>query len=415
MKINEVLDEIIHQIQQPLWENWYIDEQIGSGAFSAVYRIQANRRNRIDTSALNIEPIIAGDNLFLDDEKKLRYIEKKRESVENEAAILYKLRDCKNIVSYEEESIRRLEIDRKFEGYYFLIRMELLDCLTTLIKERRFDFSEASIVQLAKDIGNGIAAAHAIGIIHRDIKPSNFFRSHDGIYKLGDFNISKESDTAMTFAGTEGYLAPEIYRAKLNVRESYTKQADIYSFGICLYQLMNNLCFPFETDGISPEAFQRRMKGEAFEPPVNASPAFARIIMKACSFQVADRYATIDEMLHDLELLKPAKSSAAGTAVRTEPVSDKKKSVSEPMKSQVPPRSHLSVSSSLVIKLGDSEKRFSQRADADPAAEEIAALEARAESGDKEAQKQLILRLKMTDKTKANRYAQKYHMFGLLI
>lgn len=85
------------------------------------------------------------------------------------------------------------------------------------------------------------------------------------------------------------------------------------------------------------------------------------------------------------------------------------------MQSQRPPRSHLSVSSSLVIKLGDSEKRFSQRADADPAAEEIAALEARAESGDKEAQKQLILRLKMTDKTKANRYAQKYHMFGLLI
>lgn len=75
----------------------------------------------------------------------------------------------------------------------------------------------------------------------------------------------------------------------------------------------------------------------------------------------------------------------------------------------------MSVSSSLVIKLGDSEKRFSKRADADPAAEEIAALEARPESGDKEAQKQLILRMKMTDKTKANCYVQKYHLLGLLI
>ncbi len=412
MKINEVLDEIIHQIRQPLWENWYIDEQIGSGAFSAVYRIHANRRNRVDVSALKIEPIVAGDNLFLDDEKKLRYIEKKRESVESEANILYKLRDCRNIVSYEEESTRRLEINKKFEGYYFLIRMELLDCLTTLIKERRFDFSEASVVQLAKDIGNGIAAAHAIGIIHRDIKPSNFFRSHDGIYKLGDFNISKESDTAMTFAGTEGYLAPEIYRAKLNVRESYTKQADIYSFGICLYQLMNNLCFPFETDGISPEAFQRRMQGEAFDPPVNASPAFARIIMKACSFEMADRYATIDEMLRDLACMVHADGTAAKNAVHAPKPPESEKEDTGPA---MIPRSHLSMSSSLVIKLGDSEQRFSQRADTEPAAEEIAALEARAESGDREAQKQLILRLKMTDKTKANRYAQKYHMFSLLM
>ncbi len=216
----------------------------------------------------------------------------------------------------------------------------------------------------------------------------------------------------MTFAGTEGYLAPEIYRAKLNVRESYTKQADIYSFGICLYQLMNNLCFPFETDGISPEAFQRRMQGEAFDPPVNASPAFARIIMKACSFEMADRYATIDEMLRDLACMVHADGTAAKNAVHAPKPPESEKE--DPGPAMIP-RSHLSMSSSLVIKLGDSEQRFSQRADTEPAAEEIAALEARAESGDREAQKQLILRLKMTDKTKANRYAQKYHMFSLLM
>ena len=125
-----------------------------------------------------------------------------------------------------------------------------------------------------------------------------------GLYKLGDFNISKKTDATRTFAGTHGYLAPEIFMAKANVDVNYTSQADIYSFGICLYQFMNDLLFPFEDDNIDMEtAIDRRMNGEKLPPPKYASPEFARIILKACEFSVETRYRTMDEMLRDLTVL----------------------------------------------------------------------------------------------------------------
>lgn len=305
MNTNEIIDEILKQIKQPLWENWYIKQKIGSGAFSAVYKVEAQRTSRrTSVSALKIEPITADEKPFINEERKRNYIENKRRSAETEAEIMYSLRKCPYIVSYEEEDIRELYINGVFEGYYYLIRMEFLNAISTLIHTKSFDFSEDNIMQLASDIGKGIKAAHRLGIIHRDIKLDNFFVDEFGGYKLGDFNISKKTGAAKTFAGTPGYLAPEIYRAKSSVDQVYTNQADIYSFGICLYQLTNDLLFPFEDELDSEEAIDKRMEGVALPPPKNASPEFAKIILKACEFETAKRYETIREMLDDISDVK---------------------------------------------------------------------------------------------------------------
>lgn len=296
------IKSIIAEIKQPLWHNWYITGEVGSGASSVVYRIEAKRENRTDVSALKVEPITLDDVLYLDDKKKADYLEKKRQAAVNETGIMYKLRKCPYIVGYEDEDIRKLE---NTEGYVLLIRMEYLECLQTQVKEGRFDRSESNVLKLAYEIGSGIKAAHDIGVIHRDVKPANFFVSaEDGTYKLGDFNISKTSASARSFAGTEGYIAPEIYRAKRSVENVYTKQADIYSFGICLYQLMNDYCFPFEDNCLADEAIDRRMSGEPLPVPKNASQEFGRIILKACAYELNDRYTTIDEMLADISALR---------------------------------------------------------------------------------------------------------------
>lgn len=302
--MSDIIDIIVEEIKQkPIWGNWYIKEKIGSGAFSAVYRVEAQRRNRIDVSALKIEPIIATDTLFFDENRKKSYIEQRMNQVEMESEIMSKLKKCPYIVTYEEEYEQELKINSRFEGYFFLIRMELLTCVYKLIHDKKFDFLEKNIIKLAKDIGRGIKAAHDIGVIHRDIKPANFFVSDDVVYKLGDFNISKQSDTARTFAGTDGYIAPEIYRAKSDINESYTMQSDIYSFGICLYQFMNNLYFPFEENILTKDAIEKRIRGEYFPKPKNASAEFGKIILKACEFDTSKRYRTIDEMLFDLDKL----------------------------------------------------------------------------------------------------------------
>lgn len=310
MDTNELHNIILEQLKlkQPLWSNWIIGEQIGSGAYSMVYKITAERSGRTDVAAMKVEPIVPSESAMLDEERRIRSIEMKRELVINESNIMHKLKQCPNIVSYEDESFFDLEIDGKHEGCYFCLRMEYLSCLGDLLKKKgSFDLSETNIRRLAADIANGIKAAHDMGIIHRDLKPSNFFLDEEsGTFKLGDFNISKETEYTRTFAGTNGYLAPEVYKAKSNVGEYYTKSADIYSFGISLYVLMNDLYMPFEREFriSADDAIDLRVQGRPLEPPANCSAAFGNIILKACAYERRDRYQSIDELIRDLKRLE---------------------------------------------------------------------------------------------------------------
>ncbi|MDE5582213.1 MAG: hypothetical protein K2J08_00705, partial [Ruminococcus sp.] len=82
---DSLISIILQQIKQPLWENWYIKEKIGSGAFGAVYRAEAKRQNRIDISALKIEPVVADGQMISDEEKKKIYLENRRKMIENES------------------------------------------------------------------------------------------------------------------------------------------------------------------------------------------------------------------------------------------------------------------------------------------------------------------------------------------
>lgn len=300
--VKDIIEDIIlKDVKQPLWENWYIREKIGSGAFAIVYRVEAKRPGRIDSSALKIEVVTSGDQVFADNSMKLSFLASKQAMVENETQMMVDLRDCPNIVRYEDETMKELYIDGEFEGYYYLIRMELLSAVTDQMRKRTFDYSEENIRKLGADIGNGLKAAHDKGIIHRDIKPGNFFVSENGTYKLGDFNIAKQAVSTRSFAGTDYYMAPEVFRAKSHAEVRYTKQADIYSLGICLYQMMNKGLLPFEDELPTEEAIDKRLTGAPLKPPCNASPEFARIILKACECNTAARYRSIDEFLADLD------------------------------------------------------------------------------------------------------------------
>ncbi len=303
MSKKSLCENILTQIRQPLWENWYIQEKIGSGAYSAVYKVTAQRMNRTDVSALKIEPIVPDEDTAADEEKRIAFLEKHKALAENESTIMYSLRNCPNIVTYEDEDLRELIIDGKQVGYYFLIRMEYLSCLSDLLKKRKYQLTEENILNLACDIGKAIKTAHDQGIIHRDLKPGNFFIDKNGVYKLGDFNISKQTEDSRDIAGTKSYFAPEVYFARQS-GNAYTAQADIYSFGICLYQLMNDLYLPFEEGSDAAKAVERRMTGEQLPAPKRASEKLSAIILKACAFNKEDRYASIDDMLADLKALK---------------------------------------------------------------------------------------------------------------
>jgi len=129
---------------------------------------------------------------------------------------------------------------------------------------------------VALDIANGMAYLHHCDIIHRDLKPSNILLTKDHRAKVADFGMSVTNTgqelTAET--GTYRYMAPEVIR-----HESYSSNADVYSFGIVLWQLITREV-PFAT--MTPiQAAYAVAEGRRPEIPVS-TPLRLRKIISAC-------------------------------------------------------------------------------------------------------------------------------------
>jgi len=105
----------------------------------------------------------------------------------------------------------------------------------------------SAVCQLGSQLADGLAYAHAKGILHRDIKPANVLLTPEGSPKLADFNISFEGgregeDPADTFGGSLAYMSPEQLEACHRVLQGMPRlvreASDIYSMGILLWELL---------------------------------------------------------------------------------------------------------------------------------------------------------------------------------
>lgn len=96
-------------------------------------------------------------------------------------------------------------------------------------------------IRLLYPIAAGISDIHAHDGVHRDIKPNNMKFDGEGCLKIFDFGLAKlESGSASTgtFAFTEGYAAPELFKRKRGVIQ-FTKAVDTYAFGATAFELLN--------------------------------------------------------------------------------------------------------------------------------------------------------------------------------
>lgn len=188
------------------------------------------------------------------------------------------------------------------------LQFVLMEKLDELIEKDRFAnvkllkeelSNEAEVLKFAFEIGQGLAAAHTNGCLHRDIKIENiFWDDTEQVYKLGDFGIAKwtEDGNAETIVYTDGYGAPEIER---RLYDNYNATADIYSLGITLYLLLNDLRFP-GSDGYYSKVEVQYHPEFIFPAPAHASEMMTRVIRKMCSFYSAERYQSMNEVLAEL-------------------------------------------------------------------------------------------------------------------
>ncbi|MFR9805586.1 serine/threonine-protein kinase [Pseudonocardia sp. RS010] len=142
------------------------------------------------------------------------------------------------------------------------------------------------VAAIGRQVADGLAAAHAAGVVHRDIKPGNVLIAEDGRAKITDFGVSRAVDDVQLtrtgmIAGTPAFLAPEVARG-----QEPTSASDVFALGATLYAAVEGEP-PFGLDD-NAYALLHKVATGAVRPPENAGPLTA-LLMRLLANEPMDR------------------------------------------------------------------------------------------------------------------------------
>ena len=266
-----------------LGNRYEILRKIGDGGMAFVYQARDKLLNRI-VAVKVLRPEFVDDQEFL--------VKFKREA---EAVASLSHPNIVNVYDVGED------------GKVHYIVMEYVDGqnLKEIIQDEG-RLEEYTALDIAKQIARALSAAHRNGIIHRDIKPHNILISKDGRQvKVADFGIAKAvSSSTMTnmgsVIGSVHYISPEQAKGK-----HLTSNADLYSLGIVLYEMIIGRV-PFSGDSPISIALKHINEDIAFteEDKINIPNSVRTIISKMTQKEPANRYQTAEELIEDIEFVE---------------------------------------------------------------------------------------------------------------
>jgi serine/threonine protein kinase len=180
---------------------------------------------------------------------------------------------------------------------------------------QRSEFEDLSygeaVARMGLQLGEGLQAAHAAGIMHRDIKPSNILLAWSGRAMLVDFNLATDAGAATGgFGGTPAYMAPEILASVVDGRgedaRHFDPRCDVYSLGAVLYELLVGRlpAAPMNAEKLSPVAYRPWLecKRASVEVPADAGidSRLMAIVLKCLEFDPAGRLGSAAEVAEAL-------------------------------------------------------------------------------------------------------------------
>jgi Tol biopolymer transport system component len=197
---------------------------------------------------------------------------------------------------------------------------ELLEGESLRSRLRGAPLAPRKTIDYARQIAEGMAAAHDKGIVHRDLKPDNIFVTSEGRVKILDFGIAKLTQPADdaarnagpltetgpgTVMGTAGYMSPEQVRG-----ETVDHRSDIFSFGAVLHEMTTG--HPAFIRATVADTMAAILKEDPPEPSsATIPPALARIVTHCLEKAREARFQSARDLAFDLESLSETTGSAS--------------------------------------------------------------------------------------------------------
>lgn len=230
------------------------------------------------------------------------------------------------------------------DGELFIVYEYIAGQTLRVLQRPRLPLPE--LLEVATDIAEALAAAHARGVVHRDLKPENVMRTADGLIKILDFGLARlqsgplESSTRATgplesatethmthpgmVVGTVAYMSPEqLEGGEVDFR------SDLFSFGVMLYELASG-SHPFQ--GASHASTISNIMTAEPAPLLQRNPLsppeLDRIVRKCLRKRRQERYQSTRDLAVDLRTLKRESGEQPSSTVAPAPVASEDRRLS---------------------------------------------------------------------------------------
>ena len=257
---------------------YQIIEELGKGGMGKVYRA-LDKELKEEVALKLIKPEISAEREMI--ERFSNELKLSRKVIHKNVGRMYELMEDK--------------------GTRF-ISMEYVsgEDLKSFIRRSR-QLTVGTAITISKQICEGLAEAHKLGVVHRDLKPQNVMIDKEGNARIMDFGIARSlKEKGITGAGimigTPEYISPEQVEGK-----EADQRSDIYSLGVIMYEMVTGRV-PFEGDTALTIAVKH--KTEKPEDPrefnTQLSEDFSRVILKCLEKDKDKRYQRAGEVRSEL-------------------------------------------------------------------------------------------------------------------
>jgi len=259
-------------------------ERLGQGSMGVVYRAKQLSMDRVVAIKVLLK------SLAMNKEYITRF--------QREARLAAKLNNS--------HIVQAIDVGQAGNHHFFV-----MECVTGTTLKEYMDgsrvYEELEALRIIHQVADALNHAHQRGLIHRDVKPENIIISADGVVKLADLGLARQTADEKTSSaeaglvvGTPYYISPEQIRGERDV----DARTDIYSLGGTLYHMVTGQV-PFS--GPNPKVVMQRHLHEQLKPPdhinTELSNGLGEMVETMMAKRREDRYPTTADLIADIDSL----------------------------------------------------------------------------------------------------------------